>query len=153
MALGGIGTIGTLICLIIDSNKKAKQIDTVQNVQLHQLELLYEPDIRILSWTNTTSVGKFDTIVISNQGEKLKILDIHTLSDSDILNKKGMKNWFPYEFYEGHEIHIPMSVQLKDINGIYSFGIVCSNKLGSKYIVPIQIEKSKPIAQSPIMIQ
>ena len=153
MGLGGIGTVGTLICMIIDSKKKAKQIDVVQRIQSHQLELLYAPDIRISSWLGNINDGMHNKIVISNLGDNLTILDIKTLSGSNVLNKEGMSNWFPYDFNRNSEFQIPISVNLNDVSNNSSFGIVCFNKLRSKYLVPIKIVRSMPIVQSPILQQ
>ena len=54
MAVGGLGTLGTFFYVIYDSKRKTKQIKNIQLIQSHQLDLLYEPDIRIDSVTLQT---------------------------------------------------------------------------------------------------
>lgn len=150
VAVGGIGTVGTLVYMIIDSRKRAKQIDTVQMIQSHQLEALYEPDIRLVSWTDTTTDGSKSEIVIDNHGNHLKLTSIQDLSQSGLLNVEGAKGWFPYDFDSGEQIHIPLDIQLRDAKGSNDVGIICYNKLGLTYLVRIRIVDGKPYVERPV---
>ena len=150
MAAGGIGTVGTLIYMIVDAKKKAKQIDTVQMIQSHQLETLYEPDMRLVSWTYNSADGVQSEIVVDNHSEHLKITNIQDLSQSGLLNSEGMKGWFPYDFEKGESLHIPLAFQLKNAKGCNDIGIICSNKLGLTYVVRIHIVDGKPLMESPV---
>lgn len=75
MALGGIGTVCVFWYMLCDSQKKAKQIDLVQKIQSQQLEALYEPDIRLVSWTRAIVCSAQNEIVINNCGESIQIVD------------------------------------------------------------------------------
>lgn len=136
--------------MIADSKKKAKQLDTVQRIQSHQLEALYEPDIRLISWTFTAADDLRKEIVIDNHSENLMITDIQDLSQSGLLNSKGMEGWFPHDFDKGKHFHIPLAVQLKDAKGSNSIGVICSNKLGLTYLVQIRIVEGKPFMERPV---
>ncbi len=138
MAAGGLGTVGTLIYMIYDSMRKTKQIDTIQQIQSHQLESLYEPDVRIDSYG-----GMINDIAINNHGENLIVLGIHELSDSRLLNKEGMKTWFPLPFDKNTEIHIPLLIPPTKIQSL-CLSIECKNRLGLIYKINIVIIKGKP---------
>ena len=142
MAAGGIGTVGTLIYMIAESKKHSKQIDIVQKIQSQQLESLYEPDIRLASWTINANDLK-NEIVISNHGEDLLISSINNSATAGILDNDSMMGWFPYNFDNDNQIHIPLSTQVNSSKS-YIFDIVCSNKLGLTYSVSIHIIDGKP---------
>ena len=144
MAAGGLGTVGTLIYMICDSKRKTKQIETVQLIQSHQLESLYEPDIRISSYG-----GMQNDIVINNHGENLILIGVHELSDSRLLNKDGMKGWFPLPFDKEAEIHIPLLLPPTKIQSL-CISIECRNRLGLTYTINIAIIDGKPTINSPI---
>jgi len=150
MAAGGLGTVGTLIYMIVDSRKKAKQIDHVQSIQSYQLESLYQPNLRLISWTYDSGGLNQNEIVIKNHGEDLRVTDIKELSELGLLNVYGMKGWFPYDFDKEEEIHIPTLYPLKDAKGIHNIVITCSNKLGLTYLVTIQIIDGKPAVEIPV---
>lgn len=95
MAIGGIGTFATFILMICDLRNKTKQINSIQKIQSHQLEALYEPDIRISSWTSQSTGLTPKEIVINNHGHDLLILEIVEPKGNEILNKEEMRNWFP----------------------------------------------------------
>jgi hypothetical protein len=151
MAAGGVGTVGTLIYLIVDSKKKAKQIDTVQKIQSHQLEALYVPDIRLNFYSYKVEGLIQNELVFSNHGDDLRLLDVCSLTDVKILNTEGMKGWFPHDFDKGSDIHVPLSIQLVDLQGNHRIGLVCINKLGLTYLVPVDIVDGKPMVQSPML--
>lgn len=146
MAAGGLGTVGTLIYMICDSKRKAKQIRTVQQIQSHQLEALYEPDIRINSYG-----GLINDIVIHNYGENLSVLDIRESDNSGFLNKEGMKRWFPLHFDKGAEINIPLHVPPTKIQYV-CINILCRNRLGQPYETCIEINNGKPTINKPAVI-
>lgn len=150
MAAGGIGTVGTLIYMISDSRKKSKQIDSVQKIQSHQLETLYQPDLRLISWTYACNGMNQNDIVVENHGEDLAVADIKELSKGGMLNTDGIKGWFPYHWDKGQEIHIPILVPLKDAEGAHEIVITCFNKLGLSYLVTIHIIDGKPIVEAPV---
>lgn len=143
MAVGGLGTVGTLICMIRDSKRKTKQIKTIQQIQSHQLESLYEPDIRINSYGNITN-----NLVVRNYGENLIILGIHEVSDSSLLNKEGMKTWFPFHFDKNSEINIPLLMPPTKIRA-FRMQIQYRNRLGIVYTSYIEITNGKPLIKSP----
>lgn len=151
MAAGGIGTVGTLIYMIVDSKRRAKQLDATQKIQSQQLEALYEPDIRLVSSSYRVIGLAPNDLVFENHGEDLRLLDIRSLSDYDILNSEGMKGWFPYDFDKGSEIHVPLSIQLIDLRGTHNIGFFCTNKLGLTYLVSINIVEGKPTVQRPVL--
>lgn len=146
MAAGGLGTVGTLIYMIYDSKRNAKQIRTVQQIQSHQLEALYEPDIRISSYGGITN-----DIVINNRSENLIVLDIFESSDSKILNKDGMKTWFPLSFDKGSDIHIPLHMPPTKIQSL-TIAVLCRNRLGLSYKLIIEIKDGKSIVNRPVII-
>lgn len=146
MAAGGLGTVGTLVYMICDSKRKAKQIMTVQQIQSHQLEALYEPDIRINSYG-----GVINDIVIRNYGENLSILDIRESDNSGYLNKEGMKRWFPLHFDKGAEIYIPLHVPQTKIQSL-CIKILCRNRLGHTYETIIEINNGKPAINKSAII-
>ncbi len=146
MAAGGLGTVGTLIYMIFDSKRKAMQIRTVQQIQSHQLEALYEPDIRISSYG-----GIMNDIVINNHSENLIVLDIFESSDSKILNKDGMKTWFPLSFDKGSDINIPLHMPLTKIHSL-AISVLCKNRLGLTYKLIIDIKDGKAIVKRPVMM-
>ena len=146
MAAGGLGTVGTLVYMICDSKRKAKQIMTVQQIQSHQLEALYEPDIRINSYG-----GVINDIVIRNYGENLSILDIRESDNSGYLNKEGMKRWFPLHFDKGAEINIPLHVPPTKIQSL-CIKILCRNRLGQTYETIIEINNGKPAINKSAII-
>ena len=146
MAAGGLGTVGTLIFMICDSMRKAKQIRTIQQIQSHQLETLYEPDIRINSYG-----GVMNDIVINNHSENLIVLDIFESSDSKILNKDGMKTWFPLSFDKGSEINIPLHMPPTKIHSLV-IAMLCRNRLGLTYKLIIDIKDGKAIVKRPVMM-
>ena len=150
MAAGGLGTVGTLIYMIIDSKRRAKQIDTVQKIQSHQLESIYEPDIRVTSWTNYNTPESQNSIAIKNSGEDLIVLGIYEPSGSKILNTEGMLRWFPYHFDKGEELTIPINNQLANIN-THTIVIECRNRLGSIYESHMNIIDGKPIINKQSM--
>ena len=143
MGAGGIGTVGTLICMIWDLKRKTKQIETVQQIQSHQLESLYEPDIR------TSSYGMGD-IVIRNYGENLTILDISELTETKYLNKEGMSTWFPLPFDKDNEIHIPLYLPAAKIQ-LLRIEITCRNRLGLTYLSSIEINDGKATINRPVI--
>lgn len=143
MAVGGLGTLGTFFYMIYDSKRKTKQIENVQLIQSHQLESLYEPDIRIISYGNITN-----DLVIRNYGENLIILDINDKSDSNYLNKEGMKTWFPLPFDKNTEIHIPLFMPPTKIQS-FRMQIQCRNRLGMIYMAFIEITNGKPFVKTP----
>ena len=147
VALGGLGTVGTLIYMICDSRRKSKQIDSIQKIQSLQLESLYAPNLRVISWTFKTSLNTNNDIVINNHGEDLVITKISKLSESCILNSEGMKRWFPYNLDKNESIHIPLSFPINDVKEPQSFIIVCYNKLGITYHVLISIIDGEPKIQ------
>lgn len=150
MAAGGIGTLGTLLYMIVDAMNKAKRIDTVQTIQSRQLESLFEPDIRLVTWTSTNASGAQDEIVISNHGEDLRIIDIRDDSHSGLLNLEEMTGWFPYDFDKNEEIHVPITLPMKGLVGEKDIVIICSNKLGLTYLVDIHVVNSKPTINRPV---
>ena len=152
MAIGGIGTFATFILMIYDLRNKTKQIKSIQEIQSHQLETLYEPDIRISSWTGQSAGLISDEIVINNHGQDLLIIDIVEPIGKEILNKEGMKNWFPRYINRDDEIHIPLS---RHLHGIESHKIIIKtrNSLGTKYESEINILKGKPTIQLPIKLK
>lgn len=149
MALGGIGTVGTLIYMIADSKKRAKQLNAVQLIQSRQLEYLFEPDIRLASWSFVPE-GKKQELVISNHGEDLVISSIVDLSSTGLLFSNGMVGWFPYNFDKNDQLHIPLVVEMNS-ETIHNIGIICSNKLGLTYQVSIHIFKGKPNIERPVL--
>ena len=148
MAIGGIGTFATFLLMLCDLRNKTKQINNIQEIQSHQLETLYEPDIRITSWNEMSAGLISNEIIISNHGIDLLILDIVDPIEKGILNKEGMKNWFPRYINKDEEIHIPLSRQL---NGIESHKIIIKtrNRLGARYESEIIISKGRPTMQLP----
>ena len=150
MAAGGIGTVCTFFCMIHDSRKKAKQIDSVQKIQSLQLESLFQPNIRLVAWTYISTPDIQNEIVIENYGEDLLVNGIREESGLNLLNATGMTGWFPYNFDKGQRLHIPISAQLKNTKGNHDIGVYCSNKLGLAYMVSIHIEDGKPIILPPI---
>lgn len=146
MAAGGLGTVGTLIYMICDSKRKAKQIKTVQQIQSHQLEALYEPDIRIDSYG-----GVIKDIVIHNYGENLSVLDIRESNNSGFLNKDGMTSWFPLHFDRGAELNIPLHIPPTKIQFL-CINILCKNRLGQTYETIIEIKNGKPNINKPVII-
>lgn len=147
MAIGGLATFLTLIFLIIDSRQKSMQISTIRNIQSHQLESLYEPDIRISSWSNNIVGHNF--VVINNHGENLELLGIYENSKTDLLNSEGMRNWFPRSFDKDEEIHIPLLNPLSSLRGGQILIIKSRSRLGVEYESTISIEKDKPIVENP----
>lgn len=145
---GGLGTVGTFIFMIIDSLKKAKQIDAIQMIQSLQLDALYEPDIRLDSWIYSSTDLVPNEIVIKNHGEYFKVVGIQDLSG--LLNSSGMKGWFPYDFEKGDSLHIPLSFPLKEAQGSHDIGITCFNKLGTTYLIRIHIVDGKPHLEVPV---
>lgn len=148
MAIGGIGTFATFILMIYDLRKKTKQINTIQSIQSHQLETLYEPDIRITSWTGQSTGLIPNEIVINNHGQEILLLDIVESEGNEILNKEVMRNWFPRHINKDNEVHIPLSTHLQDISS-HSIIIKTRNRLGSIYESEIKIVKGKPTIQIP----
>lgn len=146
MALGGIGTFCKFIFMIKESRRKAKQIDTIQHIQSQQLEHLYEPDIRIASWTHCINNIASKEIVIENCGENLLITDIKEQTNCEVLNKNGMKNWFPRNFDKGEKLHIPLSVELSKLQEQHNIVIETNNRLNLKYESIISINNGKPSA-------
>lgn len=146
MAAGGLGTVGTLIYMICDSKRKAKQIRTVQQIQSHQLEALYEPDIRINSYG-----GVINDLLIHNYGENLSVLDIRESNNSGFLNNEGMERWFPLHFDKGAEINIPLHVPPTKIQSL-CINILCRNRLGQTYETSIKINNGKPTINKPAII-
>jgi hypothetical protein len=146
MAAGGLGTVGTLIYMICDSKRKTKQIETVQQIQSHQLEALYEPDIRINSYGEI-----MNDIVINNYSEDLIVLDIFESPDSKILNKDGMRTWFPLPFDKGNEINIPLHMPPSKIHSLV-IAVLCRNRLGLTYKLIIDIKDGKAIVKKPVMM-
>ena len=148
MAVGGIATFFTLLWLIYDSRCKSKRINRIQQVQSLQLESLYEPDIRISSWTGKSTGLIPNEIVIKNHGQDLLILEIVESKGNTILNKEGMRNWFPHYINKGNEMHIPMLLHLQDV-GSHVIIIKTRNRLGSIYESEINIVKGKPTIKIP----
>ena len=147
MAAGGLGTVGTLICMIWDSKRKTKQIETVQQIQSYQLESLYEPDVRISSYG-----GVFNDIVINNHGENLILIGVYELSDTRLLNKDGMEGWFPLPFDKNADIHIPLLLPPTKIR-LLCITIECKNRLSLTYKVNIEIIDGKPTINNPVILK
>lgn len=150
MALGGLGTVATFLSMICDSKKKTRQINTIQTIQSNQLESLYEPDIRLESWTGSSGNKHNSKIVVKNYGYYLKVLDIKESTELGLIKQDGIAGWFPRDFEKTQSLHIPLSLDLNDIEEDAIIGIVCLNKLGLKYIVNIHIVKGRPSIDSPI---
>ncbi len=148
MAVGGIGTFATFILMIYDLRSKTKQLNTIQKIQSHQIEALYEPDIRISSWTGKSAGLIPNEIVIKNCGQDLIILEIVESKGNTILNKGGMKNWFPCYINKDHEIHIPLLSYLQDVSS-HVIIMKTRNRLGSVYETEINIVKGKPTIKIP----
>ena len=95
VALGGLGTVGTLIYMIWHASKHAKQVKDIQSIRL---DALYKPDVRIIAWTeNLINENLHPHIRIANNGENLIINDIKELSEA-VLNKKRIRGWGPLNF-------------------------------------------------------
>jgi hypothetical protein len=139
MAAGGIGTVCTFVCMIYESKRKSKQIEVVQKIQSHQLESLYEPDIRIAYYGN----GEGKDIIIKNYGEKLVILNVFEHNYSGLLNVEGMKNWFPHHLDKGESFHIPLIAHFAGIHGTNNIIVECRNRLGLEYKIKIGIVDGK----------
>ena len=146
MAAGGLGTVGTLVYMIWDSKRKTKQIRIVQQIQSHQLEALYEPDIRINSYG-----GMMNGIMICNYGENLSVLDIRESENSSFLDKEGMERWFPLHFDKGAEISVPLHMPPTKIQSL-CINILCRNRLGQTYETSIEINNGKPTINKPAII-
>jgi hypothetical protein len=143
MAVGGIGTFATFILMIYDLRSKTKQLNTIQKIQSHQIEALYEPDIRISSWTGKSTGLIPNEIVIKNHGQDLLILEIEESKENTILNKEGMKNWFPRYINKDNEMHIPLLSHLQNVSS-HVIIIKTRNRLGSIYESEINIVKGTP---------
>ena len=150
-AAGGLGTVGTLVYMIVDSIKKGKQIKTIQSIQSYQLESLFEPDIRISSWTSKTGGKIPNEIIIDNYSEDLVVLNIIEMPEYGLLDVGGMARWFPLHFDKGKSIHIPLSLQLSNLIKPHKIIIVCKNRLGLIYESCIQFESGKPSIVSPVI--
>lgn len=150
MALGGIGTLCTFVYMISDSKKKSKQIAVVQKIQSQQLEALYEPDIRLVSWTQATVRGAQNEIVVNNSGESIQIIDITDNADDRIINTDGMSGWFPLDFDKGEEIHIPLLTALQSVNSDLIISIICLNKLKLRYSVNVRFVGGKLVVLRPV---
>lgn len=148
MAIGGIGTFATFILMIYDLHCKTKQIKSIQEIQSHQIEALYEPDIRISSWTGKSTGLLPNVIMIKNHGQDLLILEIVESKGSTILNEEGMRNWFPRHINKNEEMHIPLLSHLQDVSS-HVIIIKTRNRLGSIYESDIHIVKGKPKIQIP----
>ena len=148
MAIGGIGTFATFILMIYDLRSKTKQIKTIQKIQSHQIEALYEPDIRISSWTGKSTGLIPNEIVIKNHGQDLLILEIVESKGNKILNEEGMRNWFPRYINKDNEMHIPLLLHLQDVSS-HVIIIKTRNRLGSIYESEINIIKGKPTIKIP----
>lgn len=148
VAVGGVATFLTLLWLIYDSRCKSKRINRIQQVQSLQLESLYEPDIRISSWTGKSTGLIPNEIVIENRGQDLLILEIFDSKGSTILNEEGMRNWFPRHINKNEEMHIPLLSHLQDVSS-HVIIIKTRNRLGSIYESDIHIVKGKPNIQIP----
>ena len=151
VAAGGIGTVATFIFMIRDSKKKAKQINTIQNIQSHQLESLYEPDLRIFYW----SLNRNDLvpeIVLKNYGENIIIMSICEHDELGLLNIERMKGWYyPYHFDKGNELHIPLIYHDEFKNYSSFFFIECRNRLGMNYEFKIINTAGKFVINGPFL--
>lgn len=145
VAVGGLATFFTLLWLIFDSRCKSKRINRIQQIQSLQLESLFEPDIRISSYSS----GTVNEIVISNHGENLIILGISETNEQELLNMDGMKNWFPRNFDKNIDVYIPLSHLLSSVQS-HIIMIKCLNRLGTTYESEIRINDGKPIIKRPV---
>lgn len=137
VALGGLGTVGTLIYMILSSKNQAKQVKEVQEIQSIQLDALYKPDIRIIAWTESLINEKSHPYIrIANNGENLIINDIKELSES-VLNKEGIRGWFPLNFDKSIELSIPLNDVVLNIRPGDLFYMIVTNKLNQQYSVAI----------------
>ena len=137
VALGGLGTVGTLVYMILNARTQAKQVNNVQKIQSIQLDMLYKPDVRIIAWTdNLINNNLHPSIWIENNGENLIINELKELSEN-VLNKEGIQGWFPLIFDKGKQLSIPLKNVVQDLN---SGELVClnvTNRLDQKYSVII----------------
>ena len=147
MALGGLGTVGTLIYMIVDSRFKSKQIKTIQQVQVHQLEQLYEPDIRIVSYSS----GVNNEITLSNHGEDIIILNITEKNEGEYLDVGTMKNWFPLSFDKEQIIHIPLLKQINSLSGYRTIIIESRSRLGIEYKSNIILKGTHVSINQPVI--
>ena len=137
VALGGLGTVGTLIYMILGSRNQAKQVKEVQEIQSMQLDALYKPDVRIIAWTeNLINDNMHPNIRIVNNGENLIINEVRELSES-VLNKEGIRRWFPLNFDKSIELSIPLNDVALNIRSGDLFYMIVTNKLDQKYHIVI----------------
>ena len=140
LALGGLGTVGTLINMICESKRNRKRVSDLQKVQDRQLELLYRPDIRITSWIDRKGLGS--EIIIENYGEDIVIESVEDITGSDFLNKRGMINWFPRHLDKHSLIHLPFIKLDSSVN--CAVNILSSTKLDLRFITKLIVKSGKP---------
>ncbi len=143
VALGGLGTVGTLIYMIFNAKTQAKQVKAVHEIQSVQLDVLYKPDIRIIAWTdNLANNDLHPSIWLENNGENLIVNDIKELSEA-VINKEGMHGWFPQSFDKGRQVSIPINNAMRNLNAGDLFQIEVTNRLAQRYFIRISKVKNK----------
>lgn len=137
VALGGLGTVGTLVYMIINARTQAKQVKNVQEIQSAQLDILYMPDVRIIAWTdNLVNNNLHPSVWIENNGENLIVNDLVVLSEN-ALDEEGMQGWFPLSFDKGKQLSIPLRNVVQNLNSGELFSMDITNRLDQKYSVVI----------------
>ena len=137
VALGGLGTVGTLVYMIINARTQAKQVKNVQEIQSAQLDILYKPDVRIIAWAdNLVNNNLHPSVWIENNGENLIVNDLVVLSEN-ALDKERMQGWFPLIFDKGKQLSIPLRNVVQDLNSGELFSMDITNRLDQKYSVVI----------------
>lgn len=146
--IAAFGTVGTFIKMTCDSKNKTKQLESIQKIESIQLNALYTPDIRIDSYWQTGMLAR--TFNISNNGERLQILEIKNREDSSsVINIEGMTTWFPLNFDKGKTIKIPILHELQSLPSNFQFDIVVKNKLNQTYVCTIKAISGKVLVCSP----
>ena len=137
VALGGLGTVGTLVYMIINARTQAKQVKNVQEIQSAQLDILYKPDVRIIAWAdNLVNNNLHPSVWIENNGENLIVNDLVVLSEN-ALDEEGMQGWFPLIFDKGKQLSIPLRNVVQNLNSGELFSMDITNRLDQKYSVVI----------------
>ena len=135
LAVGSVGTVGTLIATIVQNHKQNRRIVSLEE---RQIDVQYRPDLLVISFSGHVTGQERVNLVIENNGEDVEIVEINcpyfdnqTIVLPELLKKGGERVFC----LKSGAIYFPQDCTMK---------MKVRDKLGRLYWVPIKMRQTGP---------